>query len=171
MPVDLNALRTENPEAYSYILELRGEAAEHRVKANEAVARATTAETERDRYKANAEAATAKVEELTAKTGELTERDWRKAAQDKYGLSDAQAARLRGDSAETFLADAEQYCKDNGIKVSDEEGETAPSSRPPADSALSQEPGNLSGIGPDPENEAFVQKLMAVHGLAGADNA
>lgn len=167
MTVDMTALATENPAAHAYIVQLRAEAAENRVKAAESAALARAAETERDQFKTTAEAAAAKVAQFEADRTKTTEADWRKDAAKKHGLTDAQAARLRGKTAEDFLADAAQVAKDFGIKPPADAGKKTP----PADSALSNPTENDQGTAPDAENEDFMAKLLAAHGIAGSETA
>lgn len=64
MSVDMSKLATENPEAHAYILQLRGEAAENRVKANEEAAARAIAE-------AKVTSAESQVTELKSKVTEF----------------------------------------------------------------------------------------------------
>lgn len=166
MTIDMTKLAAESPEVHAYIVSLRAEAAENRVKATENGAAKTVAEAQAAALKAEADALRTKVTEFETASKTTTEADWRKAAAEKHGLSEAQAKRLQGSTAEEFEADAAQVAKDFGITKAPEK------KTPPADTAL-QNPatGDPGVIAPDPENEEFMAKLLAAHGLAGSESA
>lgn len=151
MAVDMEALKASDPEAHAYILTLRGEAAANRVEANEWKAKFTTAEAqvapltqERDTLAQ----AKAKLEQDVRVT---TQDSWRAAAALKHGLTDAQAKRLQGDTAEALMADAEEFAKD-----------VVPAKRAPAplDPTLNQPDPEGDGGNTSAESQAFGQALL-----------
>jgi|SRR6187551_62872 len=161
MAVDMNALAVSDPEAHAYILQLRGEAAQHRVKATEAEAKVTVAEAtvttltqERDGLKSS-------VQELTQKVTGSTEDKWRADAALKHKLPADLAARLKGTDEASFLADAEALAK--FIPPTQ-------ATRPPADSSLGlPDPAAGAQSGMSAEDRAFGDALCEQLGVAPAD--
>lgn len=161
MAVDMNTLATENPEAHAYILQLRGEAAQHRVAATEAQSKVTVAEatvatltSERD---------TLKIQngELSAKVTGTQEDVWRKDAALTHKLPADLAARLKGTDAATFLADAEALAKLVGPPAA---------KTPPGDSSLGEpDPATGAHLEMSAEDRAFGDKMCEQLGIAPAN--
>jgi len=161
MAVDMNALAAENPEAHAYILQLRGESAENRVKASEATSKLQVAEatvtsltTERDTLKSS-------VTELTEKVTGSTEDKWRADAALAHKLPADLAARLKGTDEASFLADAEALSKFIP---------PAQATRPPGDATLNQpDPAAGSQLEMTAEEKAFGDALCEQLGISPAD--
>lgn len=155
MAVDMDALKNDNPEAHAYILTLRNEAAANRIEGNEWKAKFTTAqgtlssvETERDTLAQKA----AKLE-TDAQTSQVD--GWRTAAALKHGLTDAQAKRLQGTTADEFLTDAETFAK-----------EVVPAKRAaPIDPSLNTPDPDGDGSGASKESREFGQRLLGMMDL------
>lgn len=154
MAVDMEKLKAENPDAHAYILELRGEAAGHRTDAAEwkskhaelapQVATLTQARDTLAAEKATLETANRKSQVES----------WRSAAALKHGLTDAQAKRLQGDTAEALLADAETFSK-----------EVVPAKRvAPVDPTLNQPDPQADGSGVSQAARDFGSKLTEMLG-------
>lgn len=150
MAVDMEALKASDPEAHAYILTLRGEAAANRVEANEWKAKHSTAEAQVAPLTQERDTLAAKAAKLETDNRVSQVDGWRSAAALKHGLTDAQAKRLQGDTAETFLADAETFAK-----------EVVPAKRvAPVDLSLGQPDPLNAGV--DARAKAFGDQLLGM---------
>lgn len=152
MAVDMEALKNDNPEAHSYILTLRSEAAGNRVEANEWKAKATTAESTVSALTTERDTLATKASKLETDNQVAQVDGWRRAAATKHALTDAQAKRLQGSTAEEFLADAEEFAKD-----------VVPAkNKAPVDPSLNQPDPSGDGSDVSPESRAFGAALTGM---------
>jgi chromosome segregation ATPase len=161
MAVDMNDLKTNHPETYAYIQELRNEAAGHRTEAAEYKSKYTAATHDLTTVTGERDALKTTAETLTEAQRKAQRATWQTEAAKAAKLPENLASRLQGDDEAALKADAEALAKNLPGALS---------GRPPVDKGVQGDEFTGDGSGMDPDARALGEKLQAMLGMSAANN-